>query len=81
METRERIRTFIVEEFFVSYDFPDDASFLRTGIIGSMGLRHLATFLESDFGISLREEDVGEENLDSIERAADLVTRKSLSAA
>ncbi len=75
MSPREIIRAFIVESFLVD-DFPEDASFLRTGIIDSMGMARLVTFLEEAFQIALADDELVLDNLDSLERVAAFVGRK-----
>jgi hypothetical protein len=81
MGTRDRIRGFIAEAFWTYDDFPDDVSLLRTGIVGTGGLTYLAAYLEVTFGITVDEDEIVEENLDSVDRAAELVARKIRSAA
>lgn len=80
MSPRQHIRTFIADAFFMD-DFPDDASFLRTGIVDSMGMAQLVAFLESTFRISIADDELLPENLDSVERAVAFVERKTRSAA
>ncbi len=75
MNVRQRIRAFVAETFFVD-GFGDDDSFLRTGIVDSMGMSHLVAFLEADFGIAIADDDLVPENLDSVSRAAAFVERK-----
>ncbi|MFP2932348.1 acyl carrier protein [Pyxidicoccus sp. 3LG] len=75
MSTRERIRTFIVDTFFVD-DFADDDSFLRKGLIDSTGMMELVAFLEQDFGLKLEDRELVPENLDSLSRVVAFVERK-----
>jgi acyl carrier protein len=75
MSIRERIRTFIVDTFFVD-DFADDDSFLRKGLIDSTGMMELVAFLESDLGIKLEDRELVPENLDSLSRVVAFVERK-----
>ena len=80
-DSADRIYSFIVEQFFVD-GFDDDESFLRSGIIDSMGMAQLVAFLEETFGIAIGDEDLVPENLDSLSRVVAFVERKlSLSAA
>ncbi len=72
---RGKIRSFISEVFFVD-DFSDDQSFLRTGIVDSMGMSQLVVFLEQEFGIEVHDDELVPENLDSVTRAAAFVGRK-----
>ncbi|NMO21184.1 acyl carrier protein [Pyxidicoccus fallax] len=75
MSTRERIRGFIVDTFFVD-DFSDDDSFLRKGLIDSTGMMELVAFLEQDFGIKLEDRELVPENLDSLSRVVAFVEKK-----
>ncbi|HEX8909901.1 MAG TPA: acyl carrier protein [Anaeromyxobacteraceae bacterium] len=75
MDYRDRVRGFIVEQFFVD-DFDDDESFLRSGIIDSMGMAQLIAFLEETFKIAIRDEELVPENLDSLSRVTAFVERK-----
>ncbi|HZZ86671.1 MAG TPA: acyl carrier protein [Anaeromyxobacteraceae bacterium] len=72
---RQRIRDFIVESFFVD-DFADDASFLRSGIVDSMGMTQLVAFLEQEFGIAVSDDELLPENLDSLDRVVAFLDRK-----
>ena len=67
-ETKEKIKTFIVENFlFGSEDgLKDETSFLEEGIIDSTGILELVTFLEEEFSIAVEDEELVPENLDSI---------------
>lgn len=64
-----RIRDFIISNFLfddaVSM-IPDDASLLAKGIIDSTGVLDVILFLEEEFGITVADEDVLPENLDSV---------------
>jgi acyl carrier protein len=78
---RGKIRSFIVEVFFVD-DFSDEESLLRNGIVDSMGMAQLVAFLEQEFGLKVDDGELVPENLDSVARAAAFVARKrGLSAA
>ena len=72
---RGRIRSFITEVFFVE-EFSDDDSFLRDGLVDSMGMAQLVAFLEQEYAIEIRDEELVPENLDSVARAAAFVERK-----
>ncbi|MCY1015084.1 acyl carrier protein [Pyxidicoccus sp. MSG2] len=75
MSTRERIRSFIVDTFFVD-EFADDDSFLRKGLIDSTGMMELVAFLEQDFGLKLEDRELVPENLDSLTRVVAFVEKK-----
>jgi len=78
MNPRERIRRFIVDTFFVE-SFSDEESFLRSGIIDSLGMLDLVAFLESEFGIKIYDEELVPQNLDSLAKVAAFAERKRLS--
>ncbi len=67
-ETKNKIKTFIIENFlFGSEDgLKDETSFLEEGIIDSTGILELVTFLEEEFSITIEDEELVPENLDSI---------------
>jgi acyl carrier protein len=75
VSTRDRIRSFIVDTFFVD-EFGDDDSFLRKGLIDSTGMMELVSFIETEFGIKLEDTELVPENLDSLSRVVAFVGRK-----
>ena len=54
----------------------DDDSLFASGIIDSMGIFELATFLEDRFGVQIRDEEILKRNFESIQCIADFVGRK-----
>lgn len=79
-EIKNKIRDFIVENFlFGSADeLNDDSSFLDGGIIDSTGVLELVEFLEEDFSISIDDEELIPENLDSINNVAAFLKTKGV---
>jgi acyl carrier protein len=77
-EVRDKIRAFVVENFLFGKDdgFADDTSFLEEGIIDSTGILELVSFLEEEYSISVEDEELVPENLDSINNAVSYVERK-----
>ncbi len=80
MSVGDRIRAFISENFFVE-GFADDASFLKEGILDSLGMLELVGFLEREFQLHVTETELVPENLDSLNRASAFVERKRQNAA
>lgn len=76
--TKSKVRTFIIENFlFGEADgLNDDTSFLEEGIIDSTGVLELVEFLEKEFSISVEDEELIPENLDSIENVAKYIAQK-----
>ena len=78
MPLAEEIRAFVVENFLFGEGdrLKDEDSLVEGGIMDSMGVAELVAFVESRFGISLRDDELVAENLDSIARVVALVERK-----
>jgi acyl carrier protein len=78
MDYRSRVRTFIVENFLFgeANELQDDTSFLEEGIIDSTGVLELIEFIEKDFELTLKDEEIVPENLDSIDSITEFLTRK-----
>ncbi len=55
------------------------ASFFETGIMDSTGVMELILFLEEEFGISVEDEEVVPENLDSVDRLCVFLEGKGVS--
>jgi acyl carrier protein len=73
------IRAFIIESFLfgqATSTLNDEDSFLSTGIIDSTGVLELVGFLEKHFGISIANEELVPDNLDSVSKCSSFVGRK-----
>lgn len=82
MKTQQRIRQFILENFYVSdpSEISDDTLLVSTGFIDSTGMLEVIAFLEEEFGIRIADHETTPENLESIERMAAFVARKHAGA-
>jgi len=80
---REQLRVFIYKNFILGQDFVlDDAdSFLARGVIDSMGVLELVAFLQEAYGITVENEELIPDNLDTLENLSAYVSRKLDSAA
>ena len=79
MEVEKEIRNFIVENFLFGNreKLPgDDDSFLQKGLIDSTGILEVISFVEEKFGISVEDDELVPENLDSIRSLTDFIGRK-----
>ncbi len=74
----KEVRDFIVSNMLFDDDsaLANDTSFLETGVVDSTGVLELIMFLENTYGIKIAPEEMVPENLDSINRVAQFVTRK-----
>ncbi len=79
MNTIEKIRSFIVENFLLAADglqLDDNSSLLEEGVVDSTGVLDLILFVEQTFGVNVDDEDVVPDNFDSIHRIASYVETK-----
>ena len=72
------LRHFMATNFRFSDDLAlgDADSFLRTGILDSTGVLQIILFLEERYQITLTDDEVVPDNLDSIQRLKIFVDRK-----
>ena len=80
MEDQARIRAFVANNLLFSiegFQYSDDDSFLKEGIIDSLGVMELVAFASSAFGISVAPEEVTPGNFDSVNKLAAFIRRKA----
>ncbi len=72
------VRNFIIENFLFDDDgsLQDETSFLDNGIIDSTGILELVEFLDEEFSITIDDDELVPENLDSINCVAKFVAGK-----
>jgi acyl carrier protein len=81
MDLKAKIRDYIIENFLFGDAEPlssDSLSLLDEGIIDSVGVMELVAFLEQDFGLSVEDEELIPENLDSVDNLANFISRKQV---
>jgi len=63
-----RIRAFVKQRFPLAQttDFADEDSLLEAGIIDSLGILDLVTFLEETFPVTIADDDLNPENFESV---------------
>jgi acyl carrier protein len=78
MEMEGRVRQFITTNFYVADAgvLTADTSLLDSGIVDSTGVLEIIAFLEGEIGITVADEEMTPENLDSIGKIAHFVARK-----
>ena len=77
-ETARKIHSYIVEQFLFGEGgdgLTADVSLLDRGIIDSTGVLELAAYLEEEFGVKVRDEDLVPENFDTISNLSAYVAR------
>ncbi len=74
----ESVQGFISEEIMrgsSGKDLDPNVSLLEEGILDSLGLQQLITFLEQKFGITVDDEDLMPENFETVNSIAELVEK------
>lgn len=76
------VRGFIAENFLFRADaeIADDQSLLDSGVMDSTGVLELIAYLESTYGISVADEEIVPDNLDSISRVTAYLASKKAAA-
>jgi acyl carrier protein len=80
VEIKQAVRGFLSENFMyrVSVDeVSDDASLIKAGILDSVGILALISFLEERFEITVTDDEVEPENLESVDAITAFITRKA----
>jgi acyl carrier protein len=82
MTAHQRIRQFVVDNFYISdpAQLADETSLVTSGYVDSTGMLEVISFLESEFGIRISDQETTPENLESIARIAAFVARKQKAA-
>jgi len=78
-EIIKKVRAFIFDNFLFDADddeLGNDDSFLDQGIIDSTGVLELVEWLEDEFDITVDDEELIPENLDSVNSLAAFISRK-----
>jgi acyl carrier protein len=78
MDVREQVRQFILTNFYVPdpATVTDEASLLRSGIVDSTGVLEVISFLEETFQVTVDDEEMTPDNLDSILHITAFLDRK-----
>ena len=79
----QELRKFIVDNFLFGdkNGFADTDSFLEKGIIDSTGMLEVVTFVQQRHGITIEDEELIPDNLDSVARLSTFIQRKLTIAA
>ncbi|MFC1783913.1 acyl carrier protein [Planctomycetota bacterium] len=78
MAYMETVRSFIVDNFLFGdgAQLIEDTSFLEDGIVDSTGILELITFLEETFLITVEDDEMVPENMDSVNRIVSYLEKK-----
>jgi acyl carrier protein len=78
-QVRERVRLFLEENFLYmrpNFELGDDDRLLERGVVDSMGVAEMVTFIDDEFGIKTSDEDITEANLGSLRAIGRFVSQK-----
>lgn len=76
---KDQIRQFVREELASAKGITlvsDDQSLIENGVVDSLGIFRLVTFLEETFGVKIGDEEISAENLQSVDMIEQLVLSK-----
>jgi len=80
MDEKRKIKDFIESEL-VSGSMDslegESSSLIEAGVIDSLGIQKLIAFVEREFSIKIRDEDIVPENFDSVATIYELVRSKA----
>jgi acyl carrier protein len=75
--TASKIRTFLAQQFPMTKNIGNDEPLLKNGLIDSLGILEVVTFMEKEFGIVVSDEDLLPDNFGSIYSLADFIHNKT----
>jgi acyl carrier protein len=76
---KDQIREFIQENLASVKGIPsfrDDESLMENGVIDSLGIFRVVSFLEENLGVRVSDEEINPENLNSVDSIEKLVLAK-----
>ncbi len=78
-DLRKKLKEFITETFLIGSDIKsidDTDSFMEKEIIDSTGVLELTSFIEEEFEITVEDNELTPDNLDSIDKLANFIQGK-----
>lgn len=73
----EQLRNFISEITFTDIDkLKEDTLLFEEGIFDSLGFLSLISFLNEEYGIEVENDELSEENFETIKAVVDFIVRK-----
>jgi acyl carrier protein len=78
-DIKKKLKIFIIDKFLLGDDskiLGDDESFLEKGIIDSTGVLELVGFIDETFKITVEDEELIPDNLDSLNKLTSFIKKK-----
>lgn len=79
MDIESKIREYISNNILFSdngFPYPDEASFLQEGIVDSVGVLELVSFIEDQMKVKVLDQEITPDNFDSVQKLASFVRTK-----
>ncbi len=73
----ERIRWFLIQQFPATRNVGNEEPLLKNGLIDSLGILEVVTFLERQFGFTVTDDELLPENFESIHSLSNFVQLKT----
>jgi acyl carrier protein len=80
-EIKQHVRDYITGSYLGKEKIHDNSLIFQEGFFDSMGFVRLITFLEEEFNIEIRDNDLVEENFESIDSIVNFLSAKEIAAA
>jgi acyl carrier protein len=80
MDNRTKIEKFIIDELLTgnrAVKIDPDESLIQTGILDSLSLLRMVSFIEEEFGIVVEDDELNLDNLESFNKIINLIERKT----
>jgi acyl carrier protein len=71
-----RIKEFLAQQFPATKNIGSEDPLLKNGLIDSLGILEVVTFLEKEFGFIVADEELLPENFESVQGLANFVMSK-----
>ncbi len=78
MTTEQILKAYFVERSAKARDLSEDDSLLDKGLLDSMAIVKLITFLEERFGVVLGDEEFDPDNFETLRAIAQLIAAKKV---
>ena len=80
MQVEQKIREYVLENYLFTDDdsaLDSSASFMESGILDSTGILEVIYFIEDEFGVSVGDDEMVPENLDSVNNIVAFINKKN----
>jgi acyl carrier protein len=80
MDITEELKKFLISEFGADFNkdsIGPDENLLMQGVIDSMGIIKLVSFMENKFGIKIDNEDIVPDNFQTLKSLTEFIEKKA----